>query len=207
MNRIKELRETKGISMKEAARQLEMPYTTYVNYEKGLREPNSETLIEIANFFGVSIDYMLGRSTSPKRIEAKPQPSSDRVRVPVLGRVAAGIPIEAVEEIIDWEDLDAAEYGTGEYFGLKIRGDSMEPKISEGDVVIVRRQDDVNSGDIAIVLVNGDEGCCKKVKKSPQGVTLISNNPAYEPMYFSNDEIVTLPVKVLGRVVELRAKF
>ena len=95
----------------------------------------------------------------------------------------------------------------GEYFGLQIKGHSMEPKISDGDIVIVRRQPDVDSGDIAVVLVNGDDATVKKVKKSPQGVTLIPSNPAYEPMYYTNAEIESLPVQILGRVVELRAKF
>lgn len=94
----------------------------------------------------------------------------------------------------------------GEYFGLQIKGHSMEPKISDGDIVIVRRQPDVDSGDIAVVLVNGDDATVKRVKKSPQGVTLIPSNPAYEPMYYTNAEIESLPVKILGRVVELRAK-
>ena len=131
----------------------------------------------------------------------------DAIRIPVLGYVAAGIPIDAIEDIVGWEDISRVRYGSGEYFGLQIQGHSMEPKISDGDVVIVRRQPDVDSGDIAVVLVNGDDATVKRVKKSPQGVTLIPSNPAYEPMFYSNDEIESLPVQILGRVVELRAKF
>nr|DAO84302.1 MAG TPA: Repressor protein CI [Caudoviricetes sp.] len=131
----------------------------------------------------------------------------DAIRIPVLGYVAAGIPIEAIEDIVGWEDISKVRYGSGEYFGLQVQGHSMEPKISDGDVVIVRRQPDVDSGDIAVVLVNGDDATVKKVKKSPQGVTLIPSNPAYEPMYYTNAEIESLPVQILGRVVELRAKF
>lgn len=95
----------------------------------------------------------------------------------------------------------------GEYFALQIRGNSMEPKFSAGDVVIVRKQSDVNSGDIAVVLVNGDDATIKKIKKRPDGVMLIPNNPEFEPMFYSNQEIEELPVVVLGKVVELRAKF
>ena len=79
--------------------------------------------------------------------------------------------------------------------------------MSEGDVVIVHLQDDVNTGDIAVVLVNGGEATCKKIKKTPDGVILISTNPDYEPMFFSNQDIVELPVRILGKVVELRCKF
>ncbi len=128
------------------------------------------------------------------------------IRVPVLGRVAAGIPLDAVEEIIGYEDISSVRYSSGEYFGLEIKGQSMEPKISDGDVVIVRKQEDVDSGNIAVVLVNGDAATVKKIKKSPQGVTLIPSNPAYEPIYYSNEEIESLPVTILGKVVELRAK-
>lgn len=199
MNTLKFFRKKKGETQAEVAAAIGVDRTTYVKYESGASEPSFEMLQRMAEHFGCYLAELMG--------EAVPPPASDRVRIPVLGRVAAGIPIDAVEEVIDWEELDASEYGTGEYFGLKIRGKSMEPKISDGDVVIVRRQDDVNNGDIAIVLVNGDEGTCKRIKKSPQGVVLLSNNPAYEPMYFSNEEIERLPVKVIGRVVELRAKF
>ena len=83
----------------------------------------------------------------------------------------------------------------------------MEPKMSSGDVVIVRKQPDAESGDIAIVCINGDEATCKKIKKTPEGIMLISLNPAYEPMFYSKKQVEELPLTILGRVVELRAKF
>jgi repressor LexA len=96
---------------------------------------------------------------------------------------------------------------TGEFFGLQIKGDSMEPKISDGDVVIVRQQNDAESGDIVIATINGDEATCKRIRKYRDGIELVSNNPCYEPMFFSNEEIENKPVRIIGRVVELRAKF
>ena len=83
----------------------------------------------------------------------------------------------------------------------------MEPRIKDGDVVIVQKQDDCDSGDVAVVLVNGDEATVKRIKKEPEGIMLIPNNPSYEPKFYSNAEIENLPVKILGKVVELRAKF
>lgn len=140
-------------------------------------------------------------------IHFRKQDRDGYIHIPVLGRVAAGIPIDAIEEIIDWEDISAdMAAGGAEYFGLQIKGDSMEPKISDGDIVIVRKQPDVDSGEIAVVLVNGDDATVKRVKKSAAGITLISNNPAYDPMFYSNEDIEKLPVAILGRVVELRAK-
>lgn len=90
---------------------------------------------------------------------------------------------------------------------MQINGDSMEPKFSKGDVVIVRKQDDAESGDIVIAMVNGDDATCKRLKKYQEGIGLVSTNPAYEPMYFSNKEIEEKPVRIIGKVVELRAKF
>ena len=129
------------------------------------------------------------------------------VALPVYGSVAAGIPIEAITDIEDYEEIPESLARTGQFAALKIKGDSMEPKFSNGDVVIVKLQDTVENGDIAVVLVNGDEATCKKIKKTPEGVMLISTNPAYEPMFYSNREIDEKPVRIWGKVVELRAKF
>ena len=198
MNNLKKARKAKGMTQIEVAEYIGLAQSSYSAWENGKAKIDDTSLKRLAELFEVSTDYLIGRVDTP---------GSRRIRVPVLGRVAAGIPIEAIEEIIDYEELDAEEYGHGEYFGLKIAGQSMEPKISDGDVVIVRRQPDVESGEIAVVLVNGYDATVKRIKKSPQGVTLIPSNPAYEPMYYSNEEIENLPVVIVGKVVELRAKF
>ena len=83
----------------------------------------------------------------------------------------------------------------------------MEPRIKEGDVVIVKQQDDVESGQVAIVLINGDDATCKKFVKHDNGISLVSYNPAYSPMFFTPEEIKTKPIRIIGRVVELRGKF
>lgn len=133
------------------------------------------------------------------------------VRIPVYGKVAAGIPIAAVtdftsEDPDDWEEIPAQMARSGEYIALRIDGDSMEPRIRKGDVVIVRLQEQVESGDIAIVFVNGDDAVCKRVKYTDAGLTLISSNPSYEPLFFTPAEVESLPVRFLGKVVELRGK-
>lgn len=132
------------------------------------------------------------------------KPSTNHTHwIPVLGRVAAGIPAEMIEDVIDYEEIDDS---VGEAFALVIAGDSMEPKLSRGDVVIVRRQEDVESGEIAVVTVNGDDATCKRVIKRDDGILLVSLNPAYDPQFYSCEDIRTLPVTVLGRVVEARCK-
>ena len=133
--------------------------------------------------------------------------NSKITKIPVLGTVRAGIPMEAVENIIDYEEISEDMARQGEFFALQIKGDSMEPKISEGDVVIVRKQSDVDSGNIAIVLVNGEEATIKKIQKFDGGINLIPSNPSYDVRTYTNDQIESLPVQILGKVVELRAKF
>lgn len=129
------------------------------------------------------------------------------VTINVLGRVAAGIPIEAIENIIDTEEISEELARTGKFFGLRIQGDSMEPDIHNGDIVIVRQQDDAESDEIVIALVNGNDGVCKRLKKYESSIALVSTNANYEPMYFSQREIIDKPVRIIGKVVELRRKF
>lgn len=201
--RLKMLREEKGLTQKDLAEKLSLTPKAISFYELGSREPSGDALIHMAHILGTTTDYLLGNSTTKEA----DQKVGRGVRIPVLGRVVAGIPIEAVEEILDYEEITPELAATGEFFALKIRGHSMEPRMMEGDVVIVRRQDDVESGDIAIVLVNGNEATVKRVKKQEDGITLIATNTSvYEPHYYSNKEIEELPVRILGKVIELRGK-
>lgn len=204
--RIKELRTRIGIQQKDMASALGIGQSTLSQYETGARQPDYATLQKIANYFDVSIDYLLGR-TSGSYPEA-PSPSVPGSKwIPVLGRVAAGTPIEAIEDILDYEEITPEMAASGDFFALQINGDSMEPKISDKDVVIVRKQDDCESGDIAVVLVNGEDATVKRIKKRPEGIILAPTNPQYEPMFYSNADIEKLPVTIVGKVVELRAKF
>lgn len=130
-------------------------------------------------------------------------------RVPIVGRVAAGRPIVADEEIIGYEYIDNKYSKDGhEYFGLRIVGKSMEPTIMDGDIVIVRRQNYVENGEIAIVLIDGEEATAKEVKESADGITLIGHNAAvYTPHFYSAQEVKNLPVQIIGRVIQSIRKF
>ena len=194
---LKNARKAARLTQAELASKIGITQSGYSDWERGETKIDSASLAKLSEILEVSIDYLVGKTNSP---------GNKYIRIPVLGRVAAGIPIDAIEEIIDWEDISATAATDGEYFGLVIKGRSLEPKISDVDTVIVRKQPDVRDGEIAVVLVNGDEGTVKKIKKGPHGVTLISSNPAYDPMFYTNEEIEQLPVQILGRVVELRAK-
>ena len=200
MIRLSELRKEKGLSQKDFGKIIGAAQNTVSQWENGSREPDNETINRIANFFNVSIDYLLGNESTPTTTIDK------GIKIPVLGEVAAGFPMFADENIIDYEEIPSEMAKNDDYFALKIHGDSMEPRICNNDVVIVRKQSDVESGDIAIVLINGDSGTCKKILKYENGITLLSFNIAYEPRFFTNEEINTLPVTIIGKVVELRGK-
>lgn len=130
------------------------------------------------------------------------------VKIPILGEVVAGVPISAIENILGYEEITPEMAATGDFFCLKIKGASMEPKLFEGDLLVVRQQTDVDSNEIAVVLVNGDEATVKQIKKATSGITLIGYNVAvYPPRFYSNQEIQDLPVTIIGKVVELRRPF
>lgn len=200
--KLKQLREEQKMSQAKLAKLLNVAQSTVAMWENGKNKPEYNTLVKIANLFNIQIDYLTNNS-SISEIKEKEK----GIKIPVLGYVAAGIPIEAIEEIIDWEEIPESMSTRGEYFGLKIKGNSMEPHICGGDVVIIRKQSDIESGEIAIVIVNGEEGTCKKVHKHDNGISLISFNPIYPPKFYTNEEIISLPITILGKVVELRRKF
>ena len=202
MVRLSMLRRQKGLTQKDLSSILGIAQSTLSGWENEKFEIDDLNKCKIADFFGVTIDYLLGRDNAPH-----PTSRQRGIKIPVLGRVAAGIPITAVEDILDYEEIEESLAKTGEFYGLQIKGTSMEPRMKEGDVVIVRRQDDVESGEIAIVLVNGDDATCKRVVKHENGLSLISLNPVFPPRFYTDDEVQKLPVQIIGRVMELRAKF
>ena len=177
-------------------------------YVNGKSNPDNEKIFLLSKVFGVTEAWLLGYNVPRyERIENTGPQTPQGLKIPVLGTVAAGIPISAVEEILGYEEVPQSWKNQGEFFGLRIKGDSMKPDINHGDTVIVRKQSTANNGDVVITLVNGDDVTCKKFEKLDNGIILISNNSEYSPMYFSNEEVVTKPVVILGRVVELRRKF
>ena len=178
-------------------------------YVNGSHAPSNISSGKMASVLKVNPLWLMGFDVSMAENDVNERKSLSHtgVIIPVLGRVAAGIPITAAEYVIDTEEISQAMASDGEYFGLQIKGDSMEPKISNGDVVIVRKQSDADDGDLVIALVNGNDAVCKRLRKYATGIALLSTNPAYEPMYFSEKEIAEKPVEIIGKVKELRAKF
>lgn len=209
MFHIRELREAKGLNMKEAAKLLNMPYTTYVNYEKGLREPTSEVLIQIADFYETTIDYLVGRkfnillsgSAQDELRELREKasniiPMPEMRRIPLVGTIACGEPILAQENIEEYISIPRDLAGD---FALTCKGDSMiNARIFDGDVVYIRQQDTVENGEIAAVLIDG-EATLKRVRLFDDHISLEPENPMYKPFVYWNEEMNT--IRILGKAV------
>lgn len=196
---LRQQRIAHGLTQQELGEKVGLKKEAIYKYEKGIVVNPKRSLIEkLAIIFNVSPSYLLGIDGNIK---------TKAVRIPVLGRVVAGIPIEATENILGYEEITEHMAATGEYFALRIKGDSMCPNICDGDIVIVKKQDAVENGDIAIVLVNGEEATVKKIKIGSNGITLIGFNLSiYEPHFYTSEEIEKFPVTIIGKVVELRRK-
>ena len=196
--RIKSAREDLKLTKRELAKRIGVHESSINKYEKGLVDIPLSKISELSRVLNVTEAYLMGWEDEQKL---------QGLKIPVLGTVAAGIPISAVEDILDYEEVPQSWENQGEFFALKLKGDSMEPRMESGDVVIVKQQSDANSGDTVIVLVNGDDATCKKLQKTDNGIMLVSTNPKYPPMFYSTEDIQTKPVVILGKVVELRQKY
>ena len=219
MTRIEELRNEKNLTMRAAAKGIGIPYTTYVGYEKGDREPNSEMLIKIASYFSVSVDYLICRSNDRDSCFSRwPSPTitDDTVLLPVIGELAAGFENLAFE---DWKG-DSVEiprnYLKGhqkeDYIVLSVKGDSMFPTYQQGDKVVILRQPDIPfSGAIGAVRYNDDLATLKIVEKridekGAEYIRLRPINPQYPPLEIRGEDlahydIIGIP-KLLIREIE-----
>lgn len=192
--RIKQAREVRNITQLEFSKMIGLDKSVMNRIELGTRPVRDDEIVAISNALGISSDELLGT----EKVKS--------YKIPVFGQVAAGNPIFASDEVVDYEEIPIEWKGKGEFFAVRLKGDSMLPRFAEGDVVIVRKQDSVDSGDLAIVLVNGDEATFKKVEKLDNGLMLIGLNSSYIPRVYTNEDIERLPVKIIGKVVEARIK-
>lgn len=216
-NIVKQYRIDNALSMDEFAKRCSLSKGYISMIENGINPRNNKpiaptlpSIMKIAVAMNMELEELLKTMDGEQKVTLIHQKESEQKKgtiINVLGRVAAGIPIEAIEDVIDTEEITEEMAKTGTFFGLQIHGDSMIPNICDGDVVIVRQQDDAENGDIVIATVNGTDATCKRLRKYRDGIELIANNPTYEPLDFSNQEIMEKPVRIIGKVVELRRKF
>lgn len=201
MNRIKPLREEQQKSKAQIARELNMPYTTYVNYENEAREPNSEVLIQIANYFKVSVDYLIGRTENRHSENSFPHnliPLKKIARVPIIGRIACGEPILAEQ---NFEGSTLLPEGVSADFALKCQGDSMiDANIQDGDLVFIKETPEVENGEIAAVVI-GEEATLKKFYQQGSTITLLPANSRFEPLVYQKEEIND--IRICGKAVAI----
>lgn len=198
--RLKQLCKDRGTSVTRMCQDLGLSSANMSHWKAG-RMPSYTSLKQIADYLGLPADVLIAKgyveAVDPKK----------GVKVPVVGIVHAGVPIEAVQDILDFEEITPELAASGEFMALRVSGDSMEPRICAGDVVIVRRQPTAENGDVCVVMVNGDEATLKKIQRTDDGIMLIPFNSNYAPMFFSNKQIEQLPVTILGKVIENRQKY
>ena len=197
MNNLKAARKAANLTQAEVAKFIGISQNGYSYWENGKAKIDGESLSKLSLLFGVSVDYLLGNDNLP-----------DAIRVPVFARVAAGIPIEAIDDVVDWEDIPRALCSGGrQYFALQISGDSMWPDYLPGDTVIVRRAETCESGDDCVVYINGYDATLKQVKLGENGeLTLVPRNQSYPPRTYTAQEVEDLPIRIAGVVVEMRRK-
>lgn len=200
--RIKRLRQLKGVTQEELAKIVGLQRGAIAKYEIGIVENMKQTTIKkMADYFGVKPSYLMCLEDKLDEL------GNPVVEVPILGTVKAGYDYLAQENWIGTTDISKKLAETGEFFALKIHGDSMAPTFIENDTVIVRKQDDFESGNIVVALINGDEATIKKAKKSENSILLQPLNTNYEPLIFSKEEMKTIPVKIIGIVKKLDREF
>lgn len=184
----------------DLCRDLDFKYTTFTDWYNGNIYPGIDKIEKIANYFRIEKSDLIEDSEKRKN-------SSNSAIVFIYGSIPAGVPMECIEDIIDTEEIPADMLKGGkQYFGLKVKGNSMEPDYLDGDTLILEKVDDCESGDDAIIMVNGNDGTFKRVFKNENGIILQPLNPEYAPLVFTNEQIEDLPVRVIGIVEEIRRK-
>lgn len=197
MKNLRTVREQRNLSQKDVAKYLGISPQAYGYYERGERSPGAGNLRKLANFFDVPVDFLLDRElikNEPNRL------------IPLLGTVPAGTPAEAIEDVEEYIDIYPRFVKHGELFALRVQGDSMEPDIRHGDIAIIEKQEFIDNGAVAVVRVNGQDTTIKRVKLAANGLMLIPSNPAYDPVFFDSDQVATLPVTIIGKVIEIRRR-
>jgi len=199
----------KGQKPTPTAKEIGFSSAALVKWKNGTI-PRGNALQKIADYFGVTVNDLLsdpGEAPALSKLHREPGE-----KIAVLASVGAGIPLEAIntfdqDDPDSWEEIGKLDAARGEFFALRVRGPSMEPLIRHGDIVIVRRQEEYNDGDIVVALVNGNEGVCKLLEyRNNGGIALLSLNPDFPPMNFTAEQIENLPVRIMGRCVERRGK-
>jgi len=197
--RLRELRKQKNLTQDELAKLISTSRSSLTYWELGKRNPDFVTLKKLANYFNVSTDYLLGRTDNPYYLlpDADSIDYDESIPIPIYGEVRAGKPMFAHEELLGYEYLPKDFARGGDYFFLRVKGDSMiNEGIKENDLVLVRKQPVLENGQIGVVIVN-NEATIKKFYRNGNVIILKPENPAYEPKAYPIENVY-----IVGRVVK-----
>lgn len=204
--RLTELRREKGLTQKQIVDELNLGKNSFGDWKKGTI-PVRSTQQLLAKYFGVSVDYLMGKTNNPipntETVETY-IPYEKRGLRPVIGLASAGTGVIAEEMIVGWEAVED-EYNNDNYFWLEVSGNSMAPKIDNGDRVLIQRDAKIESGCIAVAVVDGTEGFLKQVEFGENCTSLHSFNPYYPDMEFVDADQKRL--HFVGRVREMKRRF
>ncbi|MBR3320986.1 MAG: helix-turn-helix domain-containing protein [Exiguobacterium sp.] len=205
-DRLRELRIRKNMTQGGLSKATGLTQSAIAMYETGKREPKIEVMELLADYFNVDMNYITGKTDKTTMLSASAIDAIDVIKIPLLGRVVAGDPQEAIQEADEFIYIPSMNHRrSDDYFALRVNGESMEPNLMDGDIAIVHIQPDVDSGQIAVVLIDNQDSTVKRVFITPDGITLVADNPAvFSPRFFTNDDCLTMPVKILGRVVSIQ---
>ncbi|HJJ15448.1 MAG TPA: XRE family transcriptional regulator [Clostridiaceae bacterium] len=211
---IKKYRKENNLSLRAFASKCGLSYTYISMLEKNIDyrtgkpiAPTLDSVKYISNAMNIPIDDLLKMLDDEQEFKLNEDVLPNNLNViPILGTVKAGYDWLAEENVVDYVTLKENIPNIKEYYALKITGDSMLPLLSEGDLVIVHDQDDVESGQTAVILINGEEATVKKVVKTNEGIELHSMNPYYPVKKFTYEDMKSIPVKIIGRVKEAKIK-
>lgn len=186
----------------DVCRDLDIPYSTFTDWCNANIYPRIDKIQLLANYFNIK------KSDLVERKEKTDKFGNPVVSIPILGTVKAGYDYLAQENWTGTIDVETSLVGDGkDFIALKIKGNSMSPVLIEDDIVIIHKQNDFETGDIVVAIVNGDEATIKKGKKNENSILLQPFNPSYEPLIFTYDEIKTIPVNIVGIVKQLKREF
>lgn len=204
-NRLKGLREERRLLQSDMAQLLQITKSAYGYYEQGRREPDLGTINVLASYFGVSVDYLLGRTGIKSGGAEENSIAGGMVSVPILGRIKAGPDGFLEEEPLGTIMTEKRLLNSSPHFWLEVRGDSMNGMaINEGDYVLIRKEPCTVSGKICAVMINGSEATLKRVRFQPDGILLESANPSYPSRFFPSSDLQNGFVSIIGIAREIR---
>lgn len=193
-NNLQRWSSIRGIKQIDVMNKFNLSSSTVSDWYNGKKYPRMDVVQKLAFFLDVELSDLV---EEPKL--------NNNNRIPIFSKIPAGIPIELIEDVIDYEELDSKMFtGDKEYFGVKVSGDSMYPEYRDKDILIVQKTSDCESGQDCIVMINGNDGTFKRIKKTNEGIILQPLNPNYEIKFYSNKEIEELPIRIIGVVKEIR---